>query len=69
MRIQAFFNLPQFTRVGHLVVGENLEWQGVRVMITRLGTMGPRKEAIALDTGELFGARKLSMWHTSFGCT
>ncbi|KAL3928931.1 MAG: hypothetical protein SGPRY_002180, partial [Prymnesium sp.] len=59
----AILSLP---RAGHLAVGDNLEWQGVRVMITLYCTMGPRKDAIALDRGEVFGPRKLSLWHITW---
>lgn len=62
----AILSLPHGTRVGHLAVGDNLEWQGVRVMVALYCTMGPRKEAIALDRGEVFGPRKLSLWHVTW---
>lgn len=53
--------LPHGTRVGLFAVGDNLiEWQGVRIMIALYCTIGPRKEAIALDKDEVLGPLKLS---------
>ena len=47
--------------VGRFVVGYNLEWQGVRVLIALFCTMGCRQEAVALGAGEVLGPRKLRL--------
>lgn len=63
---EEILRLPHGTRVGPFMVGSNLVWQGVRVMIALYCTMGPRKEAIALDREEIVGPRKLSMWRATW---
>ena len=63
--IISMLNLPPGTVVGigamSVTVGDNLQWQGVRVWITLLCTGGFRKEAFAIGTDEKFGHRKLSL--------
>ena len=58
-------DLPDGTTIafsgGRIVVGGNVEWQGVRVWITLYCVGGFRKEAVALRPGEIFGARKLAL--------
>ena len=49
-----------------VVVGDNVARQGVVVWIHLYCTMGPRKEAIATGEGEVFGPRKLSLWHVTY---
>ena len=44
-----------------MIVGNNVEWQGVRVFVTLYATMGCRKEAIVLGKGEVPGPRKLML--------
>jgi hypothetical protein len=48
-----------------VTVGDNLPWQGVVVWINLYATMGLRKEGIALGPDEVFGPRKLSLWHVT----
>ena len=63
--IEAMLDLQDGTVIafggGRVVVGENIEWQGVRVWISLFCVGGFRKEAVALGVGEKFGARKLSL--------
>ena len=63
--IEAMLDLPEGTVIAfggrRVVVGENIEWQGVRVWISLFCVGGFRKEAVALGVGEKFGARKLSL--------
>ena len=47
-------------------MGDNLDWQGVCVWMWLYCVMGCRKEAVALEGGEPFGARKLSLFHLSY---
>ena len=49
------------TDVAGVTVGHNVEWQGVRVLVALLATMGCRKEAVALGQGEVPGPRKIMM--------
>ena len=51
---------------GMIEVGDNIAWQGIVVWITLFCTMGCRKEAIALRTGEVFNAQKLSLFYISY---
>jgi len=68
--IFALLNLPKGTLVAHgsscIVVGDNLEWQGVVVFINLYCTGGWRKEAIALGPKEVFGGRKLSLSEVTY---
>lgn len=65
--IMAILRLPTGTRVGPFVVGDNIEWQGVVVMICLFATMGCRMEAIALGSGEaMLIGRKLHLWHLTY---
>ncbi|KOO23681.1 hypothetical protein Ctob_003729 [Chrysochromulina tobinii] len=68
--IFALLNLPKGTLVAHgsscVVVGDNLEWQGVVVFINLYCTGGWRKEAIALGPKEVFGGRKLSLSEVTY---
>ena len=50
----------------YVLVGDNLEWQGVVVFINLYCTGGWRKEAIALGAGEMFGGRKLSLGEVTY---
>jgi hypothetical protein len=66
--IVAMLELPYGTVVGGIVVGDNVEWQGVRVFIALYCTMGPRKEAVALGPGQAYnnGARTLSLFRLTY---
>jgi hypothetical protein len=68
--IFALLHLPKGTLVPHgsslVVVGDNLEWQGVVVFINLYCTGGWRKEAIALGPKEVFGGRKLSLGEVTY---
>jgi len=60
--IIAMLQLPPGTVIhGDLVVGDNLEWQGMVVLICLNATGGFRKEAVALGKDEKIGARKLKL--------
>ena len=66
--IVAFLTLPSVDAsgrpvyVGSIRVGDNLEWQGVKVLICALCTGGWRKEAIALGKDEKPGFREALHW-------
>ena len=65
--VLALLNLPRGTVVGHgIVVGDNIDWQGVVVFIVLYLTGGWRKEAIALGPKEVFGGRKLSLGEVTY---
>ena len=68
--IEAMLDLPLGTVVifagGRVVVGHNLEWQGVRVWIALFCVGGFRKEAMGVGHGEVFGFRKLSLANLTY---
>ena len=68
--ISAMLQLPDGTIVGSgadaITVGDNLEWQGVRVWIALFCTGGFRKEAVALGPGERVGPRKLTLHNVTY---
>ena len=68
--IFALLNLPVGTILKYgssfVLVGDNLEWQGVVVFINLYCTGGWRKEAIALGPKEAFGGRKLSLGDVTY---
>ena len=47
-------------------MGDNLEWQGVRVSIAVFATGGFRLEAIGIGDGEEMGMRKLTLHHVAY---
>lgn len=59
--IERWLALPDGTRVGPYVVGDNLPWLGVRVFITFECTSGCRKDDIAIDVGEVWSMDDLSL--------
>lgn len=65
--IVAILNLPPGTTIVEgIVVGENIEWQSVRVMIALFCTAGFRKEAVGIGRGEAFGPRKLGLFQVTY---
>ena len=70
VEIEAMLDLPEGTTIvfagGSVAVGDNLEWQGVRVWISLYCVGGFRKEAVAIGRGEVFGFRKLSLANLTY---
>ena len=65
--LEALLMLPIGTAVAPgVVVGDNVELQGVRVFIALFCTGGFRKEAIAIGDGESFGYRKLALFQVTW---
>ena len=68
--IVALLSIPYGTIIaydgGTVVVGDTLDWQGVRVFVTLYATTGLRSEAIALGPDERWNARKLSLRYISY---
>ena len=59
--LRAWFGLPNGTRVGKHIVGNNLAWLGARCFISLAATSGFRKADMALDAGRAFGMSHLSL--------
>ena len=64
--LNRWMTLKYGTKVGAYVVGNNLAWQGVRVLICYAATTGGRKADVALGAGVVWGMRHLSMDHCTW---
>ena len=69
--IVAMLQLPsvlngQPVYVGSIRVGDNIEWQGVKVFLCAECTGGWRREAFAVGPDERMGPRKISLWHVTY---
>jgi hypothetical protein len=52
--------------VGGIIVGPNVEWQGVRCLITYFASTGARKADVALNASDVFGLRHLALWNATW---
>ncbi|KAL3902373.1 MAG: hypothetical protein SGPRY_012092, partial [Prymnesium sp.] len=65
----ALLKLPYGTRAGHLVLRDNLEWQGVQVMIALYCTMGPFKKPSPLTRARRSGRASYLYGTSPGGCS